>query len=249
MIIKCPHCRFKYEEEVAPGIQEFSCVCPRCAYPFTIKLSEADKDGAGETDNAELNIARERSNSVETVPDASPQNNPARPSTQVYPPRQPAPMPPFTQATNSAEHRQTGCCLKTLILLIIAVTGIVLLVRSCYRSFTIEEIGTSEDGYSVVTEDSKDDEYASDSSPRKLPKWVQGNWVYLDENNFSISVSIHGRNIAETSGGETSSGTIIYENGIITAHFNDGHEMRYKVYKDEHVIDAGSSNLKMKKIE
>ena len=136
-----------------------------------------------------------------------------------------------------------------IIIVFFVVIMAIFAVRSCYRSIMINVLNRPEAISSTVVDDSRNDEYANDDIPKNLPKWVQGQWSYRDENGFTISVSIHGRTISENSGGETSYGTITYENGIITAHFSDGHDMRYKVYKDERVIDAGSSNLRMKKIE
>ena len=251
MIIKCPHCRYKYEDEVAPGIQEVSCVCPRCAYPFTVQLSELQSSAANDNHFSDLDPVQENGNPFGDVTERNAANvPPPSPSSATnWQTPQSSSMPPYPRAASPVRPRNTGCCLKSLILLVIAVAGIVLLGRSCYQSFTADDLDQAEDGISTVTEDAKEDEYANDGTPRKLPKWVQGTWNYRDENGYTISVTIHGRNISETSGGETSYGKITYDNGFITAHFNDGHDMRYKVYKDEHVIDAGSSNLRMKKIE
>lgn len=136
-----------------------------------------------------------------------------------------------------------------IIIVFFVVMVAIFAVRSCYRSITINNQNRPEAISSTVVDDSRNDEYTNDNIPKELPKWVQGTWNYRDENGYTISVTIHGRNISETSGGETSYGTITYDSGFITAHFNDGHDMRYKIYKDERVIDAGSSNLRMKKAE
>lgn len=40
MEIKCPKCRYKFNEEVADGITEISCVCPRCGMPFHFKRED-----------------------------------------------------------------------------------------------------------------------------------------------------------------------------------------------------------------
>ena len=41
MEIKCPKCRFRYEEQETPGITEMACVCPRCGTPFIHKIEDA----------------------------------------------------------------------------------------------------------------------------------------------------------------------------------------------------------------
>ena len=248
MIIKCPHCRFKYEDEVAPGIQELSCVCPRCAYPFTVQLTDSPHLSSDDAQASGTNVVQEKGTFVGDMSDNASANVP--PMTYPQTPS-PSPRPAYPYATNSPRPRNTGCCLKLLIILIIAIGGIVLLGRSCYQSFTADDLEQTKGEFLNDVDDSRNDEYANDGTPKNLPKWVQGQWSYRDENGFTISVSIHGRTISEASGGGTSYGTITYEyeNGIITAHYSDGHDMRYKVYKDEQVIDAGSSNLRMKKIE
>ena len=35
MQVKCPKCRLRYDTSVPAGVQEVSCVCPRCGTPFT----------------------------------------------------------------------------------------------------------------------------------------------------------------------------------------------------------------------
>ena len=50
MEIKCPKCRYKFEETIAPGINEKACVCPRCGTPFIYK-AEATDSGAHTSDN------------------------------------------------------------------------------------------------------------------------------------------------------------------------------------------------------
>lgn len=46
MNVKCPKCRFKYDTQVAPGIQEVACVCPRCGTPFTYVVPDEEPGSA-----------------------------------------------------------------------------------------------------------------------------------------------------------------------------------------------------------
>lgn len=49
MEIRCPKCKYKFEEEIAPGILEKACVCPRCGTPFIYNVeNEDDKNGDDE---------------------------------------------------------------------------------------------------------------------------------------------------------------------------------------------------------
>lgn len=50
MEIKCPKCRYKFEETIAPGINEKACVCPRCGTPFIFK-AETDDNGTHADDS------------------------------------------------------------------------------------------------------------------------------------------------------------------------------------------------------
>ena len=45
MEIKCPKCRFKFEEDIAFGITEKACVCPRCGTPFIFKTTDEETEG------------------------------------------------------------------------------------------------------------------------------------------------------------------------------------------------------------
>ncbi len=258
MILKCPHCRFKYEDEVKPGIEELSCVCPRCAYPFTVTLESGNVSQSSDQSSIEKedspthsSSSLERDGKVGSLNTGAETSEPA----WITQPAQNQPtIPPQGWGVERRPPQQGGsgglrgsCCLKSLIIFVIVTVGVVLLTRSCYESFTADDLGN--DNYAPATETSRDDAYANDPHPSKLPKWVQGNWVYNDENGFQVSVNIRGRKISETSGGQTSYGTITFDGDNITADFGDSHTMRYKVYKEEKVIDCGGSNMKMKKIE
>ena len=41
MEIKCPKCRFRFEEDIPDFINEHSCVCPRCGTPFAYTRTES----------------------------------------------------------------------------------------------------------------------------------------------------------------------------------------------------------------
>ena len=144
MIIKCPHCRFKYEDEVAPGIQELSCVCPRCAYPFTVQLTDSPHLSSDDAQASGTNVVQEKGTFVGDMSDNASANVP--PMTYPQTPS-PSPRPAYPYATNSPRPRNTGCCLKLLIILIIAIGGIVLLGRSCYQSFTADDLEQTEGEY------------------------------------------------------------------------------------------------------
>ncbi|RRC99519.1 hypothetical protein [Prevotella sp. OH937_COT-195] len=42
MKVKCPHCRYKYNETLKPGIVELLSICPRCGHSFQIEVTESD---------------------------------------------------------------------------------------------------------------------------------------------------------------------------------------------------------------
>lgn len=41
MEIKCPKCRFRFEEDIPDFTNEHSCVCPRCGTPFAYTRTES----------------------------------------------------------------------------------------------------------------------------------------------------------------------------------------------------------------
>lgn len=42
MQVKCPHCRYKYNEMLKPGITELVSICPRCGQSFPLEVTEED---------------------------------------------------------------------------------------------------------------------------------------------------------------------------------------------------------------
>ena len=42
MQVKCPHCRYKYNEMLKPGITELVSICPRCGQSFPLEVTDED---------------------------------------------------------------------------------------------------------------------------------------------------------------------------------------------------------------
>lgn len=42
MQVKCPHCRYKYNEVLKPGITELVSICPRCGQSFPLEVTDED---------------------------------------------------------------------------------------------------------------------------------------------------------------------------------------------------------------
>ena len=54
MEIRCPKCKYKFEEEIAPGILEKACVCPRCGTPFIYNVENEDEKNGDDEINSNV---------------------------------------------------------------------------------------------------------------------------------------------------------------------------------------------------
>ena len=90
MEIRCPKCKYKFEEEIAPGILEKACVCPRCGTPFIYNVeNEDDKNGYDEINsNVETCIVKTRQQAMIMVKNCTQANITAeaqKPNVQAAP--------------------------------------------------------------------------------------------------------------------------------------------------------------------
>ena len=66
MEIRCPKCKYKFDEAFAPGILEKACVCPRCGTPFIYNI-ESENNEVGSKDVSDIkHIDSQRTRKSET---------------------------------------------------------------------------------------------------------------------------------------------------------------------------------------
>lgn len=65
MQVKCPKCRLRYDTSVPAGVQEVSCVCPRCGTPFTFLTNEDASDELDSSINSQSDGELQSSRSLD----------------------------------------------------------------------------------------------------------------------------------------------------------------------------------------
>lgn len=268
--VKCPKCRYRYDTQVAPGIKEVACVCPRCGTPFTFVVPE-DEPGPDAIESvqdqqwtaSEPPVDRPEPPFAAPIPSSggvqeditayNAQQRGQRPP--VIPGRPTPPPPPFKMSGQPAKPR-SGCVGSRLLkgCFIVAVAVMLLLiviVKGCSSDESFN--GSTLDDNTEVVESAQIPQVSAaerakaerEEQAGKAPSWIQGNWIYHTDYGV-ISVKIHGRHIAETAGGDTSYGTFTFENGHLNCDFGDGSIIVYKLDDERQQIDCGDGMLMQK---
>ncbi|MBR5698844.1 MAG: hypothetical protein IKX44_09545 [Prevotella sp.] len=253
MEVKCPKCRFRYATEVAPGITEVACVCPRCGTPFTHTITDDDlapqAPAAQEIGDIE--------NRLERAAAVHPQEE------EQYAERPAAGVPMGENAVKGDASSQwikhtipagkpqgrsrRGCLRNCLIVFLLAFIALVFAVRNCfgdrsYKQAMLEEgvkESLNEFGDEAVVRDV--DEFV-EIHPEPIPDWLEGAWR-VETDYGVITITIHGNKIAEESGGEISRGTFYYRQGTLYCDFGDGELAKRHLDMKRKRIDAGEGML------
>ena len=267
MQVKCPKCRFRYDVPVTPGVKELACVCQRCGTPFTYVMTEEEQQSAHQESVSAVggSSASSNSNTSSSSQGGLPQGgtNTQQPSSQggaqggLPQGGQVAgysntgrPMG-MGQGRGGAQvplippRRKGGCMRNCFVIFLVILAIAAFAVRTCIsdRSYTSDDL---EDETEMTQDEQNSGEMSriSSDSPfaginaEKAPKWLEGNWAVTTRNG-SITITIRGNKIAESSNGQHSSGTFIYERGKLHCDFRDGEDNVRKVDEQNHRIDAG----------
>jgi phage FluMu protein Com len=270
MNVKCPKCRFRFDVPASPGMKELQCNCPRCGIPFTYVVEENPtkdhlqnhRSSEGSYRNANANDPHgQNGGSSYSNTSSSPHqsamgsgqarttlNNSSR--AQHSSPFQTArdtSKISFTENSNTPQRKKHGCLRSTLLLLAAVILTYVLLIRQCESS---ESYSTDNVNIGISTDSNIEDNsmpiptpsYDEDAVGEKAPAWIQGNW-HVETDYGGISLKIHGKMIAETSGGETSYGKYRYQNHHLYCDFGDNNVFVYRLVEATHQIDAGNGIL------
>lgn len=151
-----------------------------------------------------------------------------------------------------SERRNRGCCLKWFLFIFLFIAlSLALIINQCgsSNSYTSDSLGMDDkysNGIEIEPAKSAPPVY-KEETPRGSngPSWIQGNW-HVDTEYGGISLKIHGNNIAETSGGETSYGTFEYRNHRLYCDFGDNNTFVYTLVEETRQIDAGNGILMSK---
>ena len=267
MQVKCPKCRFRYDVPVTPGAKELACVCQRCGTPFTYVMTEEEQQsvhqeavsgvGGGSASNAHNQPSASSGGSNNTVSSYGGSNgegntsssNPAGGYNGGSNGQRPYGMGQGrggVQAPLVPPRRKGGCMRNCFVIFLVILAIIAFTVRTCVfdHSFTSDDLQDDDTEMTIDGQNSSDMSRISDDSPfaginaEKAPKWLEGNWAVTTRNG-SITITIRGNKIAESSNGQHSSGTFIYERGKLHCDFRDGEDNVRRVDEQNHRIDAG----------
>jgi hypothetical protein len=271
MNVKCPKCRFRFDMPASPGMTELQCNCPRCGTPFTYTVDDdrpldvsANNEAGGERLSESKSLAdhplsrHNQPNHIElhdksnagSMPPPSPFGAEKSDTPLGYQDDTKAYSSQGVSHSVSGKRNDNGCLRIILIVAAIMILFVVLFFRQCggSRSYTAEDVMVNSTGNNggetgtVVTSDPSFDESAA---CEKAPGWIQGNW-HVDTDYGGISLKIHGEQIAETSGGETSYGSFKYQNYHLFCDFGDNNIFIYRLVEDTKQIDAGNGILMTK---
>lgn len=261
MEVKCPKCRYKFNMTAVAGMNELSCVCPRCGTPFTYTIpgNASLKNSWQETTPPMPPSEAENSDSSSNV---SPRADESVREEHAHVDRHfvshddlsAEEAPSFGQksrhihgGTDTQKRPRRFTCLKSCLLIVLACFVLsMLLARTCTHSYTAADLRERDADTENVSPDSiadrSDTDDFSNVHSEPAPGWIQGSWaVQTDEG--AITLAIRGNTIAETFADKTRSGTFYYSQGAI--YFNGGHGnvTVYRLDLKHHEIDAGGGNM------
>lgn len=270
MNVKCPKCRYRYDTQVASGIKEVACVCPRCGTPFTFVVPETEPESVpfrSESDQQWMAPAQSADRPEQPVAAPTPSGGSVQENITAYNARQrgqrppvipgrPTPPPPPFKMSGQPDKLRSGSfgsrLLKGCFIVAVAVMLLlIVIVKGCSSDESFN--GSTLDDNTEVVESAQIPQVSAaerakaerEEQAGKAPSWIQGNWIYHTDYGV-ISVKIHGRHIAETAGGDTSYGTFTFENGHLNCDFGDGSIIVYKLDDERQQIDCGDGMLMQK---
>lgn len=273
MNVKCPKCRYRFDVPSSPGMVELQCNCPRCGTPFTFaigddELGESSEEAPAADEQTAVSVGQsqipETAVPNDTPMPPTPDNDHSTVVPPTIPPRGKVVASPVFQdtrkiygnngtAAQQPPHRKShGCligCVATVALAMLVVVGVLVKCGSSesYTANDLEISDTAASGTEVDPVSMPTPSYDSSAAAEKAPKWIQGNW-HVDTDYGGISLKIHGDQVAETSGGETSYGSYKYQNHRLYCDFGDNEQFVYRLVEETRQIDAGNGLL-MKKVD
>lgn len=145
-----------------------------------------------------------------------------------------------------------SCFFIFFVVLLLAVLGI----RSCWKASKTERINAASlsQGHTADVDGAEEtDAYQTaevdpfeEIHPGKAPSWIQGTWSFVTDYG-TIRLIINGKNITETIGDKTVSGTFYYENRKLVCDFGDPNNITiYRLDTNRQQIDAGNGMMMTK---
>ena len=273
MNVKCPKCRFRFDVPASPGMKELQCNCPRCGIPFTYAVEEnstkdhlqshhSNGDTHGNVNSNDLYgqkgdgsysaaaLSSRQSAMGNRQPQTTSSNSFRAQNSSPFQTSQDTSNISSVKSSSTSQIKKFGCLKGTLLFLAVVILSYVLLIRQCEssKSYSTENINIGQSADSNIETDATPiptPSYDEEAATEKAPSWIQGNW-HVETDYGGISLKIHGKQIAETSGGETSYGKYRYQNHHLYCDFGDNNVFIYRLVEETHQIDAGNGILMQK---
>ena len=237
MEVKCPKCRFRYATDVAPGITEVACVCPRCGTPFTHTITDDDlaPQAPAAQEVGEIVTRPERASAAHLEQDEYAD----RPAAGVPIGENAVKGDASTQwikhtipAGKPQARSRRGCLRNCLIVFLLAFIALVFAVRNCFGDRSYKQ-AMLEEGVKESLNEFGDEAVVRDyenfivEGAETAPGWLQGTWR-IDTDNGAVVIVIHGKQISEESGGEISQGIFYYKKNMLFCKFTESDEVEIR---------------------
>lgn len=240
MEIKCPKCRFKFIDKIPSGVNEFSCVCPRCGIPFTICLKQISREG------------NPSSISQETVPPSITGqkfigHNSGRDTSPKEKQQNETDVPPKLSANFRTSKKRDKYLLRLIVAFIVSIFFVAFLLHFVLgRYVKAPEVD-------VFSEETMEGVHDIDTSsiytkiPNRIhdqpvPQWIKGVWKG-EAQFYNITLEINDNKIIEHCGNKKAQGTFQYDHGRLFCRFPENGTFTYLIDEDSHTISAGEGIL------
>lgn len=248
MQVKCPKCRFRFEENIPLYVKEAACACPRCGTPF---LYVAPYEAAPLEFNNESDDTTDTPNTIKDKPEQKLINGRLSSQRQFHAKNPHVKAkgklpythnPAYIHNSHPRERKGhkylSGCLISfiTVSAVLVLLLGNHILADSNTPNVYMKSYQTSEETGKVTTDKNFREE--ENTSSGKVPTWIQGKWI-AHTNNYNIVLIIDGSKITEIDDNYTASGTFFYKNNRLICHYGKNSIFTYKLDTTSKTIDCG----------
>lgn len=258
MEIKCPKCRFRFEENIADFINEASCVCPRCGTPFVYTREVTDEkadipdkqkeDNKSVRDNKNDDFLNSNIKSSLKENYKNENKNAELYTAQwrpIYTKRQATGLKPNTQK-KWLQNKNLLLIISASITFTVIAAIIITIIFSCHKD-EVPSIASYSDNSHMPYTQTDNGQTISEDDGSQAPEWIQGRWMFHAE-FYDIIIDIDGNRIIERENGHVSKGLFTYKKGKLICKFTNKSIFIYRLDFMNQTIDCGDG-LIMRKIK
>jgi len=261
MEIRCPKCKYRFEEAIAPYEAEHSCACPRCGTPFVFTqatvsdVEEAQKPSDQRRDDIAESARIEPQESLADSPNAP--NTTTTEDILALRERRLRRTINFHDDTNNpylhrrnARTRRNKSCFRSLIIFTILFIIIVLYATNRCGGKP-EKPPTYDESMMLNSSSAPSDSITSlfsdiENAPAETaPAWIQGTWT-AEMKGYDLIVRISKNKITETAGAHTLRGTYVCKQQKLICRFGEEEIFVYTLDPTSQTIDCGNGIIMRK---